>query len=325
MISRVKLMRWPVCLAIIFAASASACHGSAESPAGPSATAAVMADIARPFKVATWNIRSGMGIRGFATTGWSSDTQNCTDRSQPLNAWGMGLPQAELERIKSDRQIIAFGLQEAWHCGSPANVNSVLGFKTASAERNGTALIARYGFSGAVKYQEFDTKANQWLIGGDVCMDAACTSTIPIFAAHFGDTSDDEIPTQAQRVLDLLSASGTPRLFMGDLNVFQVDQWNPRVPCTGQDAPGRLRTRALIESAGYTDAWKATQSGEGWTGMATRNGCGTPNGNLYKRIDYVYSLGLRVMSTDRFGRSAPGADSPSDHVGLIAELMSTGS
>jgi endonuclease/exonuclease/phosphatase family metal-dependent hydrolase len=76
----------------------------------------------------------------------------------------------------------------------------------------------------------------------------------------------------------------------------------------------------LIEQAGYTDAWKATQRGEGWTGMASRHGCGVPEGNLYKRIDYVYTIGARVLSTARFARAAAGADSPSDHAGLIAEI-----
>ena len=111
-----------------------------------------------------------------------------------------------------------------------------------------------------------------------------------------------------------------PRLFMGDLNVYKTDVWNPRVPCTGDDNAGRLRTISLIEGAGYTDAWKATQNSEGWTGMQSRNGCGTPSGNLFKRIDYVYSNNMRTLSTDRFGRATPGGDAPSDHVGLIAEL-----
>ena len=52
----------------------------------------------------------------------------------------------------------------------------------------------------------------------------------------------------------------------------------------------------------------------------SRHGCGVPDGNLYKRIDYVYTLGARVLSTTRFGRAAPGADSPSDHAGLIGEI-----
>jgi hypothetical protein len=272
------------------------------------------------FKVATWNIRSGKGIRGFTTTSWSSDTANCTDRSQPLNAWGMGLPQAALGRIKDDSSVVALALQEAWFCGSPQNVNTVVGFKTASNDRNGTAFLARYGLSGAMQYHQIDSKANQWLIGGDVCLDPACTATIPMYSVHFGDAPDDEIPNQAQRVIDLLGAQNGPRLFMGDLNVFKTDTWNPRVPCTGDDNSGRTRTINMIESAGYTDAWKATQNSEGWTGMQTRAGCGLPVGNVYKRIDYVHSSGMRTLSTDRFGRAQPGGDAASDHIGLIAEL-----
>lgn len=322
--SLARILRRPL-IAITLAAIVGACHGSDASSGSPAApTSAGEPQLAaRPFKVATWNIRSGMGIRGFTTTSWSSDTTNCTDRSKPVNAWGMGLPQAELERIRADQSIVALALQEAWSCGSPQNVNGVLGFKSASGERNGTALLARYGLSGPVKYQQIDAKANQWLIGGDVCLDAACTTTVPIYSAHFGDTSDDEIPMQAQRVIELLSAQGAARLFMGDLNVFKTDVWNPSVPCTGEDNAGRLRTIGMIEGAGYTDAWKATQTSEGWTGMATRNGCGTPNGNLFKRIDYVYSSGMRTLSTDRFGRGTPGGDSASDHIGLIAELSIT--
>src|SRR5512134_3065262 len=90
-----------------------------------------------PFKVATWNVRSGMGIPGFNTTWWTGTTTNCTDRSKPVNAWGVGLPQKSLEQIKADQSIVALAIQEAWHCGSPENVNSVLNFKTASREQEG--------------------------------------------------------------------------------------------------------------------------------------------------------------------------------------------
>lgn len=320
-----SLLRWLGCssLAIALAATVGACHGSdASSPSAPS-TPSSAADpqlVPRTFKVATWNIRSGKGIRGFTTTSWSSDTTNCTDHSQPVNAWGMGLTQAALGKVKDDQSVVALALQEAWFCGSPQNVQGVVGFKTASNDRNGTGFLARYGLSGAMKYQQIDPKANQWLIGGDVCLDPACSATIPMYSVHFGDTSDDEIPNQAQRVIDILGAQSGPKLFMGDLNVYKTDTWNPSVPCTGGDNSGRLRTISMIESAGYTDAWKATQNSEGWTGMQTRAGCGIPSGNLFKRIDYVHSSGMRTLSTDRFGRAEPGGDAASDHVGLIAEL-----
>jgi endonuclease/exonuclease/phosphatase family metal-dependent hydrolase len=301
------------CLALTYA-----CNGnSPTSPAGQSLQAAFQD---ASFKVATWNIRSGMGIRGFTTTTWDHTTVNCTDRSKPLNAWGIGLPQAELERLRADQTIVAVAIQEAWYCGSPANVNSVLGFRTASQERNGVALLARHGFATPVVYHQIDVKEGRWLIGGDVCLNPACTQAMPMYSTHFGAADEDHVPAQAQNVIDFLASRPTPHLFMGDLNIFRIDAWNPRVPCTSDDHPARLDALARIENAGYLDSWKATQAAEGWTGMATRNGCGTPNGSLFKRIDYVFGKGLRALATDRFARAAPGGDAPSDHAGLIATL-----
>ena len=300
-------------LSSIIAFGVVACAGSPNSPSQRSPTGTA-------FKVATWNIRSGMGIRGFTASAWSEDTTNCVDRTKPINAWAIGLPQAQLERLAADQGIVAAAFQEAWNCASPSAINAVLGFKTASREQEGVALFARYGFSGAVKFQRIDGTENRWLVGGDVCLDPACGRTMPMFSTHFGGATDDVFPVQAGRVLDLLRAERRPHLFMGDLNTFRIDQWNPSGPCTSPDSGGRTATINMIEQAGYTDAWKATQSGEGWTGMASRRGCGTPEGNLFKRIDYVYTIGARVLSTTRFGRAAPGADSPSDHVGLIAEI-----
>jgi hypothetical protein len=270
-------------------------------------------------KVATWNVRSGMGIAGFGTRNWRHDTLNCTDRTKPMNAWGMGLPQRELERIKTDPKIIALAVQEAWNCGSPKQLNSVLGFKTPTRQRNGVGLIARHGLNGSPIFQRVGAGYDSWLVGGSVCVDQECSATLPLFSTHWGG-SDAEWPLQAQNVLTFLNGQPEPHLFMGDLNVFRIDRWNPRVPCTNTDKPGRSRAIALIEQAGYVDAWKATQSGEGWTGMASREDCGSPEGNLYKRIDYIYVKGLRVISSHRFAKAAPGADAPSDHAGIIAEL-----
>jgi endonuclease/exonuclease/phosphatase family metal-dependent hydrolase len=274
----------------------------------------------RTFKVATWNVRSGMGSRGFTTTSWNHDTLNCTDRSKPLNAWGVGLPQRELERIRADASIVALAVQEAWNCASPTQVNGVLGFAAATREENGTALLARYGFSGKQVYERIDARNNNWAIGGRVCLDASCSVAVPMFSTHLYSEVEGDIALQAGRLLRSLHEQPLPHLLLGDLNAFKIDQWNPRVACTGRDAPDRTSVIAQIESAGYADAWKATQGGEGWTGMASRAGCGSPSGNLYQRIDYVYAKGLTAVSASRFARAAPGADSPSDHVGLIAEL-----
>lgn len=293
------------------------------SPAQPSALAASSLSPGRVdrFKVATWNIRSGMGVNGFTTTSWSSGTLNCTDRSQPMNAWGVGLPQAELSRIADDRSIVAVAVQEAWNCGNPTNINSVLGFKDITREQNGTALAARYGFASPPTYTKVATQ--DWLVGGLVCLDPGCSASVLMFSTHWTPPRN-EFGAVAQRTIEVLSSGPTPHVLLGDLNVYRVDIWNPAVPCTGADVSGRVEAIERLEAAGYVDAWKVTQGSEGWTGMASRAGCGTPSGNLFKRIDYVYTKNLRAISTARMGRAAPGADSPSDHVGLIAELELSG-
>ena len=260
-----------------------------------------------------------MGIAGFATRNWKHTTLNCTDRTKPMNAWGMGLPQKELQRLKADSSIVALAVQEAWNCGNPEQVNAVLGFKSATREQNGVALIARHGFAGKPTFHRIGASYDSWLVGAAVCLNADCSATVPMFSTHWGG-SDAEWPTQAQNAIAFLSGQAQPHVFMGDLNIFKIDSWNPRAPCTNPDKPGRSRAIALIEDAGYVDAWKATQDGEGFTGMASREGCGSPEGNLFKRIDYVYVKQLRVVHTTRFARAAPGADAPSDHAGLIVEL-----
>jgi hypothetical protein len=319
------MSRWTIRLSSIAVAVAAAiastililaCGGSPTEPARANTPNVDMSPTGT-FKVATWNIRSGMGIAGFSTTNWTSNTINCTDRSQPLNAWGMGLPQAELGKIRDDRSIVAFAVQEAWNCGSPSNVNSVLGFKDITGERNGTALAARHGFAAAPMYVNLG--GEDWVVGGAVCLDAACSASVPVFSTHW-TPPDGAFGAVAQRTIQVLSSQSAAHVLLGDLNVYRIDTWNPEVPCTGSNAAPRVEAIGRMEAAGYADAWKTTQSGEGWTGMATRNGCGVPNGNLFKRIDYVYSRNLRAVATTRLARAAAGADAPSDHVMLVAEL-----
>lgn len=286
----------------------------------PEAQVAPAVERVPTFKVATWNIRSGMGIHGLGARGFDHRTLNCTDPSQPVNAWGIRIPQRYLESIKADPAIVALAVQEAWNCAKPRNVNAVLGFKTITREQQGVALAARYGFRGEPIYFRIDETSDRWLIGGAVCLDAGCTRSVTMFSTHFGGRSDADNPVQARTALAFLAEQSAPHLFMGDLNLQQINRWNPKVRCTADNAPGNLEALTLIARAGYIDAWKATEDGEGWTGMASRPGCGSPEGNLYKRIDYVFLRGLRPVATARFARVAPGADAPSDHAGLIAEV-----
>jgi hypothetical protein len=56
--------------------------------------------------------------------------------------------------------------------------------------------------------------------------------------------------------------------------------------------------------------------------MWNRFNCGTPSGNLYKRIDYSWSRGMSPLSMTRFGMVVPGNEAPSDHAGIIVEYPS---
>jgi hypothetical protein len=102
-------------------------------------------------KVAYWNVRSGKGVSALA--GYAApfvDTTNCTDATQPLNAWGAGAMQAELTKALGDPAVVALGVSESWSnvCASPANIRQALGWKANTGEQNGVALIARFGFAG---------------------------------------------------------------------------------------------------------------------------------------------------------------------------------
>src|SRR5688500_3465260 len=112
------------------------------------------------WQVAFYNIQSGKGTPPLRGRAPFADNHNCTDASQPMNAWGAGLIQAELRARLADPQVIAIGLAEAWRCGSPENVRRALAWAAATRERNGTALVARYGFAGADEWLQLDTSRN---------------------------------------------------------------------------------------------------------------------------------------------------------------------
>jgi endonuclease/exonuclease/phosphatase family metal-dependent hydrolase len=234
-----------------------------------------------------------------------------------LNAWGVGLPQRVLRHLRDDRGVIALALQEAWNCAAPAHVNRVLGFESASREVEGVALVARYGMRGPVRYTRIDERHNRWVVGGDVCLDPACATTVPIYSTHWG-APPDELVRQATATVEALSSVGR-HVLLGDLNVHDIDRWSPLVPCALGDRRGADALQ-ILRGAGYRDAWRATHAGAGWTGMASRPGCGLPSGSPYKRIDYVLTRGLVPRSSTQFAIAQPGADAPSDHRGLTAEL-----
>src|SRR5688572_20341215 len=148
-------------------------------------------------KVAFWNIMSGKGVDALA--GHDApfrNVTNCTDPSQPLNAWGVGASQTELLKVTSDPSVVALGLAESWGsvCGSPENVRLALGWKARTSEQNGVALVARHGFAGPEQWQQLDTTLNtspgdtMWVLRVPVCLDAACSQSMPVYVAHWYGT-----------------------------------------------------------------------------------------------------------------------------------------
>ena len=280
-------------------------------------------------KLAFFNIKSGKGqvaLTGFPRT--FADTSNCTDASQPLNAWGVGAVQAELKaKIGNDPSVISLGLAEAWPCATPAAVRAVLGWKAHSTERNGVAIVARHGFAGPERWTQLDTSLNlnpsdtMWVLRVPVCIDVACSSSVVVFTTHwYGEAATEAASaltydTQAQQTVNFMNlvSNPGPQVLLGDLNVFAGTQ----VVCS-QVPLGK--PQQFLADAGYLDAWPSLNGpADGSTGMWNRAGCGTPSGNLYKRIDYSWSRGMSPLSMTRFGMVVPGNQAPSDHAGIIVE------
>jgi hypothetical protein len=273
-------------------------------------------------------MRSGKGIA--ALPGHAApytDSANCTDPSQPLNAWGVGAVQTELLRALGDPAVIALAVNESWGtvCGSPENIRNALGWKAATRERNGVAIVARYGFAGADEWLQLDTTLNpmpsdtMWVVRAPVCLDAACTQSMAVYAAHWygtGTASETTFSRQAQQTVQFLTTTsgGQPHVFLGDLNVFEG-----AVVCN--QTPNNTALSAL-RNAGYLDAWTTTNgAAEGYTGMVNRAGCGNPIGYPFKRIDYAWTpASFPAMAMTRFGIVPPGDAAPSDHFGVLVTL-----
>jgi beta-lactam-binding protein with PASTA domain/regulation of enolase protein 1 (concanavalin A-like superfamily) len=314
----VALLRLQVTLAILLVSGMGPGPVAAQGP-GPST-----------FKLAYYNIQSGKGeppLAGFPST--FSDTTNCTDTTKPLSAWGVGIVQRELvASIAQDPKVVALGLAEAWPCATVSAIRGVLGWRSASSERNGVAIVARYGFAGPEQWIQLDTSLNttprdtMWVLRLPVCLDDACTRNLVVFSAHWsgsGLTNADSnlsAEIQAQQSIDFMSLlpPWQPQVLIGDLNVFA----GTKVVC-GQNP--KNKPLQMLKDAGYLDAWSAIEGlADGFTGMMNRAGCGTPEGSLWKRIDYAWSKNVAPLSIARFGMVEAGHEAPSDHAGIIAEF-----
>jgi Bacterial Ig domain len=282
---------------------------------------------AQTFKLAYWNIKSGKGqiaLPGYPAT--FVDTSNCTDPTQPLNAWGVGLVPQELAKLAADPRIVALGLGEAWICGNSQRVRAALGWAATVTDQNGVSIVARYGFAGPLQWKQLDTSkaANptdtKWVVRARVCLDAVCSNSIEVFTAHWGGGGSEVMDVQAQETVTFMSAlpAGEPHVLIGDLNVFETSTSCASTPL--------FTPLAKLRNANYTDAWNYLNgSAAGYTGMTNRAGCGNPIGSTFKRIDYAWSRNLLPVSMQRFAMVPPGEGAPSDHYGIIIEYPSPGS
>jgi len=278
-------------------------------------------------KVGFWNIRSGWGaqpLRGHPVT--FANNANCTRPDQPMNAWGVGVVGKALSTLASDPTVVALGLAEAWICASPSNVRKALGWRETTEERNGTALVARYGFKGRPEWLQLDTSRNKspkdtmWVVGARVCLDARCDAVLPVYATHWSGTGPEAHATSDKQAADtvaMMAHAGGPHVLVGDLNVFEGQP-----VCHQQPNNSTLQ---VLRKAGYVDAWPAVHGdAEGYTGMVNRAGCGQPEGYTWKRIDYAWSKDLTPVGIERFGVVPPGDGAPSDHYGILAAYRGRG-
>jgi hypothetical protein len=306
--------------AFLVAAVAAGIHTDAQSAASPAA-----------FKIAYFNIQGGKGEQPLPGRSCPfTENNNCTDPTQPLNAWGKGIVQAELKaKVGDDPSVVALGLGESWICGTPAAVQQLLGWAARSTTRNGVAIVARYGFAGPEVWRQLDTSANEnpsdtmWALKIPVCLNASCTESVMTFTAHwFGKTTIDAdsygvYETQAEQTIEFMDSlpATQPRVLIGDLNIFEATQ----VLCLQFPVNKPVQ---MLRDAGYLDAWNAVHGlAVGNTGMWNRPGCGTPEGNLWKRLDFSWSKRLNPISMSRFGMVQPGECAPSDHAGILMEYQ----
>jgi PKD repeat protein len=278
------------------------------------------------FKVAHYNIQSGMGVSQLSGTCSFQRNSNCTDPSSPMNAWGMGVVQEELNRaLNSDASVIALGLSEAWPCASPAAVQQALGWAARAGERNGVSLLARHGFAGPAEFFQLDTSLNEnpndtmWVVRAPVCADAACSRSVEVFSGHWnanGINRTESYERQARGTVEFLDRlpATEPRVLVGDFNVWE----EPGTVCNQTPLPSAAQ---ILRDGGNLDAWPAVHgTAEGYTGTWNRNGCGEPNGYLWKRLDQAWSKALPTpLNMTRFGMVTPGACAPSDHAGIVVE------
>jgi endonuclease/exonuclease/phosphatase family metal-dependent hydrolase len=185
-------------------------------------------------------------------------------------------------------------------------------------------LVARYGIHGALETKLVSAPSDEpaYVIGADVCADAACSATLRVYVTHlvFNDVDEHVVDTallaQTQTMLDWIATRphADKHIIVGDFNAFERE---PAVDFRCE-LTFNLQTPKAMRDAGYLDAWLAEHgTTPGMTATLNHNGCGVTNGGPWKRIDYAYLKGLTPSSSSFFAFEPANTAAPSDHYGLL--------
>ena len=297
---------------------------------------------AQTFKVASWNFDGGQGA--VAVNGSSTPF---TPGTCGQDAWGTGfITQNVLASLRDDPQVVALAASQLYTqaspCASPDAVTQALQWTAHSSENNGVVLLAKYGFKGAETANDVllltnsaNTSDNGYVVHREVCLDAGCTKTVHVFAAHWyssnsctgcsypaGTSEQSDYENQSVATVNrmaLLAPGSLPRILAGDLNV-----WGENATCAGVQHNWGL---ANLVSNGYTDAYRTilpdvTQN-PGFSAKLNRSGCPWDG---YKRIDYSwFSSGLTAIAVSQLGIPSPsGSAAASDHTLLLTTYSLNG-
>jgi len=253
---------------------------------------------------------------------------------------GSGRPMYDaLTVLAGDPQVVALGAGEAPFPRQVMTVLGWYGLSQGRPQVSTVSvfhdyILAKYGF---LDEDRLDVGGTWWNIPlqfspftmnyANVCLDPACERTMPFFATHFqasarwgeGGNYDEEFRPALSWINEKSGGANAPRVLAGDLNA-----WDPAVDlhlerCIGPAPyePGQKHIegiRRIRYNEGYSDAWidvhgAAQPAHTRYTGTINRGDlhyqacmadAGLPLGRGHKRMDYVFTKGIRTHESAEF-------------------------
>ena len=146
----------------------------------------------RTFKLAYYNIQSGLGAR--ASPGHASSfVRTKLHRPDPADECvgrGNGAAGTDRANRKGSAGSLPWASAKRGLARPPNGSCQCLGEGSVD-DANGVAMLTRYGFAGPEIWQQLDTTQNEnpadtkWVLRLRVCLDAPCSQTFPVMVAHW--------------------------------------------------------------------------------------------------------------------------------------------